>query len=75
MSLFQKKEPETVMVLGQTLHCGICQHTRFWHREGQLHTGVATFFQLEWINPTAHCYVCEHCGYIYWFLPPKDEES
>lgn len=69
MSIFQKKEAESVAVQGKDLRCSICQHTRFWHREAQLHSGVATFFQVEWVSPTAHCYVCEQCGHISWFLP------
>jgi predicted nucleic-acid-binding Zn-ribbon protein len=72
MSLFQKKEPEPAYVLGKPLTCGICGHARFWQREAQLHTGIATFFNLEWAEKSATCVVCENCGYIYWFLPPEE---
>ncbi len=71
--MFDKKEPEAAMVKGKALTCAICQHSRFWQRRAQLHTGVATFFNLEWANASAHCYVCEQCGYIYWFLPPEKD--
>ena len=29
---------------------------------------VASFFNLEWVQPSADCYVCAECGYIHWFL-------
>ena len=69
MSLFSKKEPETVDVHGRPLTCRICGHDRFWRREGQLNTAVASFFSLDWANPQAICMVCEQCGYVHWFLP------
>ena len=72
MGIFEKKEPEPVMVHGKALNCAVCQHSRFWQRKAQLHSAVATFFNLEWTNPTAQCFVCEKCGYIYWFLVPDE---
>ncbi len=73
MTLFEKKEPENVYIQGKQLTCAICQHLRFWQRKAQLNTAVATFFNFDWANRSAHCYVCENCGYIYWFLPPKED--
>jgi hypothetical protein len=69
MKLFGKNEPEPATVAGITLRCEICKHNRFWHRRAQLHTAVASFFDLEWVQPSADCYVCGQCGYIHWFLP------
>lgn len=54
---------------GFKLRCEICGHQRFWTREAQLNTAVASFFSFDWANPSATCYVCESCGYIHWFLP------
>ena len=71
MALFGKKEPETARVGGLDLHCEICKHDRFWKREAQLNTPVATFFNFDWANATAQCYVCDGCGYIHWFLPRR----
>jgi hypothetical protein len=68
MGLFGKDEPEEVTVVGKPLHCEICKHNRFWHRRAQLHTAVASFFNFEWIAPSADCMVCAQCGYIHWFL-------
>ena len=36
----------------------MCGHDRFWQREAQLHTGLATFFNLEWAQTSAVCIVC-----------------
>ncbi len=71
MSLFDKTEekvPEPAYILEKPLTCGFCGHTRFWRREAQLHTKLLSFFDLEWMNKTAACYVCERCGHIHWFL-------
>ena len=69
MGLFSKSEPTKVAINEQVLHCLVCRHNEFWGRDAQLHTAVATFFDLEWANPSARCYVCANCGYIHWFLP------
>jgi predicted nucleic-acid-binding Zn-ribbon protein len=69
MGLFEKEEPETVDVLGHALKCQVCANGTFWQRKAQLHTGVATFFNLEWASPTCFCVICSRCGYIHWFLP------
>ncbi len=64
-----KKEPQAVEVAGIQLQCIICQHDRFWKREAQLNTSVATLFGFDWANESGTCYICERCGYIHWFLP------
>ena len=71
MGLFGKKEAEPVQIAGLTLHCEICKHERFWKRQAQLNTAVATFFNFDWANPAADCYVCDGCGYIHWFLTKR----
>lgn len=69
VGLFGKKEAERAEVVGVPLRCEICKHEYFFHRRAQLHGGVASFFDLEWLGPTADCYVCARCGYVHWFLP------
>jgi hypothetical protein len=32
---------------------------------------VATFFNFDWANPSAECFVCDGCGHIHWFLPER----
>lgn len=71
MGLFGNKEPETVTLGDLQLHCEICKHDRFWRREAMLNTAVATFFNFDWANPSAVCYVCDGCGYIHSFLPKR----
>ncbi len=71
MGLFGKNEPEPANIPGTEdgLRCEICKNDRFWYRRAQLHTAVASFFDLEWVQPSADCFVCSRCGYIHWFLP------
>lgn len=69
MGLFSKKEPEQIFVREQQLQCAVCRYDRFWTREAQLHTAVATFFDMEWAGESAACFVCDNCGYIHWFIP------
>lgn len=68
MKLFKKKEPQTVEVKGKELICPICSNNHFWTREAQMNTAVATFFNLDWTNRSATCFVCSECTYIFWFL-------
>jgi len=69
MALFKKKEPEEVFVCGRRFVCTVCGNDRFWRRDAQLNTAIATFFSFDWANRTARCAVCTNCGYIHWFLP------
>jgi hypothetical protein len=46
-------------------------HDRFFERQGQLNTAVASFFNFDWVDPTARCLICATRGYIHWFLPEK----
>jgi hypothetical protein len=71
MALFGAKEAVQVEIRGKRLRCTICEHDRFWRREAQLNTAVATFFNFDWANATAECYVCDGCGHIHWFLPQR----
>ena len=71
MGLFGEKKPMQVEIQGKPLRCEICGHDSFWHREAQLNTAVATFFNFDWANASAICYVCDGCGYIHWFLPQR----
>jgi predicted nucleic-acid-binding Zn-ribbon protein len=69
MSLFGKDEPISVEIQGKVLQCKVCGNDEFHRREAQLNTAVATFFNVDWANRSAICYVCDRCGYIHWFLP------
>ena len=68
MGLFKKAEPQTIEVMGEELNCPICRNNLFWTRSAQLNTSVATFFNLDWANKSATCFVCSNCTHISWFL-------
>jgi hypothetical protein len=69
MGIFGKDEPEAVSVRGKPLRCLACQHDLFFQRRAQLHSGVATFFNIEWASPSCVCVICSECGHVHWFLP------
>jgi len=69
MGLFSKdKIIEQVFVKGKKLTCSVCNHDKFTHRESQLNTRLASFFDVDFANKKAHCYVCDNCTNIQWFL-------
>jgi hypothetical protein len=49
------------------LFCHVCEGNMFYKREGLINTTWATFFKLDPLNESAHCVVCETCGYAHWF--------
>lgn len=55
-------------VSGHTLVCSICKGTEFEQRSAQLHSVLATAFGVEWLGPTARCFVCTNCRHVEWFL-------
>lgn len=71
MNLFktrQPEEPQAIEVSGRQLRCPICSNTLFWTRQAQLNTAVATFFNMDWVNKSASCFICSDCTHISWFL-------
>ncbi|HXF96675.1 MAG TPA: hypothetical protein VNI61_11310 [Gemmatimonadales bacterium] len=68
MALFGSSDPEPAEVGGRPLTCQVCGHTRFRRRRAKLNTTWMTFFELDWLNRSADCYVCDRCGFVHWFL-------
>lgn len=68
MKIFQKAEAQTVWVKGHELRCPVCNNRTFYIRRAQLNTSLATFFNLDWANRVARCFVCSECTHISWFL-------
>lgn len=68
MKLFAKKLPQTVEVKGKALVCPVCKNDHFWTKKAQLNSAVATFFNLDWTDRSATCFVCSECTHISWFL-------
>ena len=62
------KDAREVIKAGHKLVCPVCSHDRFWSRQTQMNTRVATFWNLDWLNRNATNYVCDRCGYIFWFF-------
>lgn len=68
MGLFKKKEPQMLIVRGKQLTCPICSGQYFHGRNVLLNTTFASFFNFDWANQSAKCFVCSDCTYIFWFL-------
>ena len=64
----KKKEIKEYKIQGKKLVCPVCQSTKFWTRETLMNTSGMTFFGVEWANRKATNFVCDKCGYVYWFL-------
>ena len=63
-----KTTARPVTIKGHELACPICGGGDFWERETLMNTAGATCLGFDWANKTATNYVCDHCGYVYWFL-------
>jgi hypothetical protein len=68
MGLFSSPSPQSFKVLDKPLHCQMCDHDEFIRREALLNTFWATFFNMDWTNRSAMCFVCDRCGYVHWFV-------
>ncbi|MCK9305581.1 MAG: hypothetical protein M0P27_09330 [Bacteroidales bacterium] len=68
MDRIRKKDPQRIEIKGHELICPICNYTSFWTKKVQLNTRLATFFDLDWANKSATCYICSKCTHISWFL-------
>ncbi len=60
-------EPQTVEVKGNQLSCPVCKNSLFWAQQAQLNTAVASFFNVDWANKSATCFICSDCTHIMWF--------
>jgi C4-type Zn-finger protein len=60
------REYAPVTVQGRALHCNVCSHDTFWEHRIQLSTPFFSFLDAD---DTAHCAVCERCGFVHMFIP------
>ena len=37
-----------------------------------MNTRGASFFNFDWANQEAVNHVCDQCGYVFWFLEPRN---
>ena len=58
---------------GYTIECSVCRHNRFIKKEAQLNTKVASLFDLDWVNPSGDCYICDNCRHIIWFYGEEEK--
>ena len=63
-----KKEATDVEIRGNRLTCPICRCDKFWERQTLMNTRGMTLLALDWANKEAYNYVCNDCGYVFWFL-------
>jgi hypothetical protein len=68
MKLFEENEPKPIEVKGHQLRCPVCDNTNFWMRKALLNTAGLTFFNLDWADKSATCFICSECTHIDWFL-------
>ena len=64
----KKYESRRQTVSGNSLVCPVCSHNKFWERETLMNTPGMTFLGLEWANKKARNYICDSCGYVFWFF-------
>jgi predicted nucleic-acid-binding Zn-ribbon protein len=58
-----------VNAAGKPLVCPVCGNRTFHERNSLLNTRFATFMNVDWANAQAVNYICNGCGYIFWFWP------
>lgn len=63
-----QREVSEAIVKGHRLSCPLCKGKRFWQRKTLMNTAGLSFFGWEFANKAAKNYVCDGCGYVYWFL-------
>ncbi|MCP5106666.1 MAG: hypothetical protein GY950_25000 [bacterium] len=63
-----KPKVQNYNIKGQPLKCQVCGHDQFWFRTTLMNTKGASFFGFDWANKEAENYVCNHCGYVHWFI-------
>ena len=70
MGIFSRgNNSDAVSIAGRPLVCPVCGNARFFARDTQLNTAGMTFLGLDWANTNALNYVCDNCGYMFWFHP------
>jgi hypothetical protein len=52
---------------GIVLQCPMCSGQKFWKKEAQLNTKMASFFDFDFLNPSGDCYICKECRHILWY--------
>ncbi|NBG87498.1 hypothetical protein [Isachenkonia alkalipeptolytica] len=61
-------EVNQVQINGKELTCPVCDGKEFWKRRTLMNTPGASFMGFDWANKEATNFVCNDCGYVFWFL-------
>ncbi len=64
----KKELLHNVSIEGNKLICPVCSGKAFWKRKTLMNTPGFSFFNLDWANKKATNYICDHCGYVFWFM-------
>jgi len=64
----KEKDVQEFLIQGKKLECAICKRTLFWTRKTLMNTSGMSIMGLDWANKNATNYVCNNCGYVFWFL-------
>ena len=63
-----KIDASSVEVDGHKVQCLLCRHPTFQQRKSHLDMALVHSMNPDWVNREAYCLVCDHCGFIHWFL-------
>jgi predicted nucleic-acid-binding Zn-ribbon protein len=55
-------------VNGYELDCPICRGKNFSRKSSMLNSRGMTLLGLDWANQGAINFICDSCGYIFWFI-------
>jgi hypothetical protein len=68
MTTALKTEPTHAEVDGHRLKCLMCQCESFHKRRSHVDISLTTSMNPEWADRQVSVLVCDHCGYIHWFM-------
>jgi DNA-directed RNA polymerase subunit RPC12/RpoP len=63
----ETSEPGEYQLAGRPVRCPHCGHQRFVSGHALLNTAGRTFFNMDYLDPSATTLVCAECGRIEWF--------
>lgn len=70
---WQDQGGKKIAIHNKELCCHHCGGQNFRKMEGKLSTSVMLFFLLGFLNRSAACFTCIDCGFVHWFLSPKEK--
>lgn len=70
---WHNQEGKKIAIHNKELHCHHCGGQNFRKMEGKISTSVMLYFFLGFLNRSATCFTCIDCGFVHWFLSPKEK--